>query len=390
MKIIKATIITLMFLGVLFMPGLILQADVITPTITNVYFEKNDRHYDQTVNFTVNCYGYTFSGGFLDPQKKPGTYTPERVFSFSATCPEYGCEIYESYYLNYRHIDYCDLEGELDNGEEFTIKNYGSSPVDFSKCVEDNSLLSRRRCELRFTIPNTAPICTDSDKGKNYYQRGYLSGVCPTDSFCGVYMDVCKDGNKLIEYFCDGNSPKTEEYTCPNGCELEACLPDLDGKLAKRLEGAFLLAVENDGQTYYVKNLKKYKVTSGNLLKLFERLAHGITDRNLKKIPINLKSVSDKMDSDGDGHHDKEEVTNGFDPFGPGRLGPYDYNLANRFKGTIFLVVDMNGKTWYIDMTGQRWSVTLNNSIDLFVNLALGITNENLAKIENKNLDISQ
>ena len=147
-------------------------ADVVFPTTTYVCFTKDGQPHDKPVDFTINCYGYwaydEWRGGAVLP---PGTYTPELVFSFSATCPNYGCEINEPFYLNYRHIDYCDCVGET--GEEpFFISDYGSSPVDFSQCETENDGFSRE-CELRLDIPlaseltdlDTEEASTDSDGG---------------------------------------------------------------------------------------------------------------------------------------------------------------------------------------------------------------------------------
>jgi hypothetical protein len=141
------------------------SADVAMPTITRVYFEKNGTPVNETVTFTVNCYGYhTAPGEFLSQSNQS---VSENVFSFSATCPTYGCPIFETYYLNYRHIDSCDLEGEL-NGENFIIRNFSSTPVpnctslkDYGEEINDTIMdihpylreRQRTNCILRFAIP---------------------------------------------------------------------------------------------------------------------------------------------------------------------------------------------------------------------------------------------
>ena len=136
------------------------HADLVFPTTTYVYFTQDGQPHDKPVAFTINCYGYwaydEWRGGAALP---PGTYTPELVFSFSASCPSYGCEINKPFYLNYRHIDYCDCVEETE-GEPFFISDYGSSPVDFSKCETKNDGFSRD-CELRLDIPLASEI-TDS------------------------------------------------------------------------------------------------------------------------------------------------------------------------------------------------------------------------------------
>jgi hypothetical protein len=105
------------------------SADIITPTTTHVFFEKDGVPYNGTVQFTVNCYGhfdYPWIPRTTVIQQKA---TPEKevIYSYSATCPKYGCAIYESYYLNYRAIDTCDLEGVAED-TSFIVKNFTRNP----------------------------------------------------------------------------------------------------------------------------------------------------------------------------------------------------------------------------------------------------------------------
>ncbi|MDD5163951.1 MAG: hypothetical protein PHD95_07155 [Candidatus ainarchaeum sp.] len=131
-------------------------ADITVPTTTTVYFEKDNLPYNAPVDFTISCYGYNWQSG-PDPVKEPGTYTPEKVFGFSASCPEYGCKIQEHYYLNYRHIDYCDLAGTT-QGKEFKIEKYASSPIDFEKCQNTGTGSEFGRvCSVKFTVPADIP-----------------------------------------------------------------------------------------------------------------------------------------------------------------------------------------------------------------------------------------
>lgn len=103
-------------------------ADVYTPTLTNVYFYEDGEPVTGEVEYTVNCYGQEYYPQNDEEPMAEGTYTPELVYSYSATCPEFGCNVYENYYLNYRLIDFCDLEGTY-NGEDFKIEDFGTSPV---------------------------------------------------------------------------------------------------------------------------------------------------------------------------------------------------------------------------------------------------------------------
>lgn len=129
------------------------SADIMTPTVTRVYFEQDGRPYDKPVSFAVNCFGYNWRPG--EAEKKRGSYVPEKVFSFSATCPSYGCKIYENYYLNYRVIDYCNLEGETGE-KKFKIEKYANTPAPNCTITKNggNNRGIERSCELRFKIPH--------------------------------------------------------------------------------------------------------------------------------------------------------------------------------------------------------------------------------------------
>lgn len=107
-------------------------ADISFPTVTRVYFEKDGQLYDKPVSFKVECYGYSFSPG-EGVRKESGTYTPSVVFGFSANVQKYGDKIYEDYYMNYRHIDYCNIKGETSEGN-FSIGNFSKYP--YSKCKD--------------------------------------------------------------------------------------------------------------------------------------------------------------------------------------------------------------------------------------------------------------
>lgn len=110
------------------------SADEIYPTITDIYFEKDGMPFNESLQFTVNCYGYACKSWDCgrDPEDllaRDGNFTPELVFSYHATCPVYGCRIYEPYYHAERNFGAsCDLEGSTKTGK-FSIRNFSGSPV---------------------------------------------------------------------------------------------------------------------------------------------------------------------------------------------------------------------------------------------------------------------
>jgi len=184
----KALFAVVVFALGIFVP-FVAMADTSNPTTTNVYFESNGEPYEGSVDYTVNCYGYTEWPGdeWFGVGLEEGTYTPEVVYSYSASCPEYGCEIQEDYYMNYRHIDYCDLEGTT-NGVSFSISDFGDIPYTGS-CSYEGEYEEDRICDTYFEIPADVisdmtdyPFSDVSYTDTNYdaitylYENGFVEG----------------------------------------------------------------------------------------------------------------------------------------------------------------------------------------------------------------------
>jgi hypothetical protein len=150
------------------------SADISIPTLTNVFFERNGTPVNESVSFTMNCYGTACRPSEDCWNKRVQDATPQNesvVFSFSATCPSYGCKIYEPYYLNYRHITRCDIEGDH-NGAKFLLRNFSSTPDPNCRMVPDLGMYElekvnrsdmildpnghpvMRTCELRAPLPS--------------------------------------------------------------------------------------------------------------------------------------------------------------------------------------------------------------------------------------------
>ncbi|KKS42101.1 hypothetical protein A3E04_02825 [Candidatus Kuenenbacteria bacterium RIFCSPHIGHO2_12_FULL_42_14] len=158
--------------------------------------------------------------------------------------------------------------------------------------------------------------------------------------------------------------------------------------ITSRLKGKLLLQVQDKGRIWYVDpvGLQKHEVTFSNALSLFQKLALGITNADLIKIPADLDSINPNLDSDNDGYPDKEELQNGYSPYIAGsNQGRFktDNNLAAKLKGRLLLQVQDKGRIWYIDQNGKRWEVTWGNLMSLFRKLALGITDKDLNEVGN-------
>jgi len=83
------------------------------------------------------------------------------------------------------------------------------------------------------------------------------------------------------------------------------------------------------------------------------------------------------------------QIPNPANPETPGQIitppetnhGPIDKKLSNRLKGNLLLDVEDHGKIWYLDpISLQRFKVTIDNALDIFRRLSLGISNVDLQR----------
>jgi hypothetical protein len=136
---------------------------------------------------------------------------------------------------------------------------------------------------------------------------------------------------------------------------------------------------------------------------LMRKLGNGITNANLNKIQIaneglggqdsdgdglsaavedSIGTDKNNLDSDGDGYDDKDEIINGYNPKGTGKL-PMDNNFTRQQTGKILLQVESKGEAWYINPEDNK-RYFLGRPVDAFNlmrKLGLGITINDLNKI---------
>jgi len=125
--------------------------------------------------------------------------------------------------------------------------------------------------------------------------------------------------------------------------------------LAQQLSGRILLQVESYGRAWYVDPIGKerYYLQDGNMAyEIMRNMSLGITNADFAKIPT---ARGQKANS----------------------------KLVNRLLGRILLQVEKNGEAWYVNPTdGIRYYLKDGQAAyELMRKFALGITNENLAKI---------
>ncbi len=121
--------------------------------------------------------------------------------------------------------------------------------------------------------------------------------------------------------------------------------------LNNSLKGRLLLQAEAKGEIWYVNpnDGYRYQLTLLNSLPLFRKFALGIKSTDLDKIPIFNKNVSQKVTS--------------------------------KLQGRFLLDPNQKSKLWYVDFNGWRHEIRQDNLLDIFRNLSLGISNNDLSKI---------
>jgi len=198
------------------------SADVTFPTLTNVFFERNGTPVNESVSFTMNCYGtacYPSQDCWEQPVPNRTPQNESVVFSFSATCPTYGCKIYEPYYLNYRHIDRCDIEGDQ-SGEKFLIHNFSSTPDPNCTSVRDVGMYDGkdyvrvtpeyRNCSDRMGdgMENCTQYLEPVPKEKEAY---FLQSHFPTMRIDGVLYNETPEFNQCVSRNDKKRAVKMEE-----------------------------------------------------------------------------------------------------------------------------------------------------------------------------------
>lgn len=180
--------------------------------------------------------------------------------------------------------------------------------------------------------------------------------------------------------------------------------------LANKLKGYILLQTENQGQAWYVNpktGKRRYLANGQAAFNLMRSLGLGISDANLRKLPVGLDnrfygsfedSDGDELpdvlerpigtsvlnsDTDGDGFLDGREVANSFDPWRVNQRWPLDVKLLESVKGKILLQVNAAGEAWYVyPKNGKRYFLADGaTAFQIMKYLGLGVSNQDLAKI---------
>ncbi len=171
-------------------------ADVAILTRTDVYFEMDGEPYHGMVEYTVDCYGYTHTPWADEEENLPepgAVFEPYQVYSYSATCPDYGCEIYEGYYMNYREITHCTVTGTTEDGNNFFIEDFGPQP--YTSCENADQGWDMYDGQY-WRYRDEYWTCLD-DTDSDYDQCGEYFELVPEDEL------ITTDEGMAIERFCE-------------------------------------------------------------------------------------------------------------------------------------------------------------------------------------------
>ncbi|MBP7992158.1 MAG: hypothetical protein KAZ30_00720 [Candidatus Magasanikbacteria bacterium] len=228
--------------------------------------------------------------------------------------------------------------------------------------------------------------------------------------------DGVPDQKEINVYQTDPNKVDTDGDGFNDGVEIingynpKALGQVVDLKLAEKFKGRILLQVQERGEAWYVNpsdNKRYYLGGQQDVYNAIKKLGMGISNEDLKKIPISLYNLENKYgkdsdgdglpdlleeslktnihknDTDGDGYNDFTEIKNGYNPLGKGKI-LVDNNFTNSRKGRILLQVQGRGEAWYVNpVDGKRYFLgKMQDAYTIMKELGVGIVFSDLVKIK--------
>ncbi|NYZ76909.1 hypothetical protein H0O02_01180, partial [Candidatus Micrarchaeota archaeon] len=130
--------------------------------------------------------------------------------------------------------------------ESFRSSCVAIEPQKPSTTTATSALASGSGASVTGAVTSASAACTDSDGGKNYYEKGSAkvgSGGLIDDCMGYISNNQTIETEKLLEAICDGNKSTYVTYTCPNGCMNGACV----------LANQTACTDSDGGKNYYVK-----------------------------------------------------------------------------------------------------------------------------------------
>jgi len=264
--------------------------------------------------------------------------------------------------------------------------------------------------ELKKVVMTETVTKSASDDQALYYNRTYYIRrgdkiIVVTLNYYGnnknEYNEVVSKFNKML------SSLSFQGLTAVSSGDNSTTAGVNNSALLKKLKGQIILKVEDAGQAYYINprtSTMHYLGRPDDAFKIMVSQGVGIKNVDLSKIPVALQYLSgpdsdqdglpddfevavgtdkNKKDTDGDGHDDKSELANNYNPLGPGKVS-IDTKFANSHKGQIFLEVEHKGEAWYVNPSdGRRYFLGRPaDAFNIMRRLGLGVSNKDFASLE--------
>ena len=221
------------------------------------------------------------------------------------------------------------------------------------------------------------------------------------------YNAVASKFNKMLSSLSFQGLAASSTSVAPSPSGDNSVAVGNNSALLKKLKGQIILKVEDAGQAYYINPrtlTMHYLGRPDDAFKVMVSQGVGIKNADLAKIPVALQYLSGpdtdqdglpddfeaaigtdktKKDTDGDGHDDKSELANNYDPLGPGKIA-IDTKFANSHKGQIFIEVEHKGESWYVNPSdGRRYFLGRPaDAFNIMRRLGLGIANKDFASLQ--------
>ena len=180
-----------------------------------------------------------------------------------------------------------------------------------------------------------------------------------------------------------------------------------ENEQSRKMMGKIALKVESGGEAWYFSPQSEkahYLGRPGDAFQVMREQGVGISNQDLKKIPVGVMDQTEKRDSDddglsdalektlgtdpdnpdtdNDGYTDGVEVKNNYNPRGEGKTNR-DKNFSRKQKGKILLQTEDKGQAWYVNPEdGKRYF--LGKPADAFQVMrkaGLGISDQNFQQI---------
>jgi hypothetical protein len=258
--------------------------------------------------------------------------------------------------------------------------------------------MPKNRLQIPFSVNVEVPKNAGIGKYNGYININIVSEEGPLNEMISLAARVDID----LEVSRQPENDRADILKLTDPADFTSKATSIDNiEMYKRLKGGILLRVEGAGEAYYVnaqRNTLHYLGSPADAFQTMREQSVGIRNSDLAKIPIGLSALTgpdkdgdalpdlleealgtdpDKPDTDGDGYNDRQEIENGYDPLGQGRLN-YDPGFVQKNKGRIFLQVEGLGEAWYLSPSDEK-RYFLGRPADAFQvmrRLGLGVSNE--------------